>query len=84
MKSDFSQHRKLKLFAIGASVVSLLTISGTFLLRHRLATHHRQSQVAHIGSQVMPFDLEAATHRFEPLPNGGLQTVVADMPTDEQ
>ena len=32
----------------------------------------------------MPFDLEATTHRFAPSPNGGLQTVVADIPTDEQ
>lgn len=38
----------------------------------------RRDAVASVGSEVMPFDLEATTHVFEKLPDGGLQTVVAD------
>ncbi len=29
----------------------------------------------------MPFDLDATTHAFEPMDFGGIQTVVADVPT---
>jgi hypothetical protein len=38
----------------------------------------RQSQVAQRGERVMPFELDATTHRFEPVDNGLVQTVVAD------
>ncbi len=44
----------------------------------------RQQVVAERGAQVMPFDLEATTHTFERLEDGGLQTVTADMPSDER
>jgi hypothetical protein len=45
-------------------------------------TDDRQADVAERGAEVMPFDLEATTHRFEPLDDGLLQTVVADDPAD--
>ena len=38
----------------------------------------RQDAVAEAGAAVMPFDLERTTHTFEPLPDGGLQTVLSD------
>jgi hypothetical protein len=38
----------------------------------------RQGDVAEAGRAVMPFDLDATTHVFEKLQDGGLQTVVAD------
>jgi hypothetical protein len=44
----------------------------------------RQDQVADRGAEVMPFDLEATTHRFEPTDTGLLETVVADDPTDAE
>jgi len=40
----------------------------------------RQAEVAERGAQVMPFDLEATTHRFAPRVDGLVQTVVADDP----
>jgi len=43
----------------------------------------RQDVVAERGTQVMPFDLDATTHQFLPNAEGGLQTVVADDPSDE-
>lgn len=37
-----------------------------------------QDDVATRGADVMPFDLEATTHRFEPVDDGLVETVVAD------
>jgi hypothetical protein len=42
----------------------------------------RQSEVARRGAEVMPFDLDRTTHVFKPLDDGGIQTVVADDPSD--
>lgn len=44
----------------------------------------RQAEVAEAGADVMPFDLDATTHVFDKLPDGGLQTVVADTEDAEQ
>jgi hypothetical protein len=44
----------------------------------------RQADVAEAGAMVMPFDLDATTHVFDKLDNGGLQTVVADADDPEQ
>jgi hypothetical protein len=44
----------------------------------------RQDEVARRGAEVMPFDLEATTHRFEPTDTGLVQTVVADDPDDAE
>lgn len=38
--------------------------------------------MAERGAEVMPFDLDATTHRFTPRPDGLEQTVVADDPDD--
>jgi hypothetical protein len=42
----------------------------------------RQAEVAERGARVMPFDLAATTHTFTKTDDGGIQTVVADDPTD--
>lgn len=47
------------------------------------STGDRQAEVAERGAEVMPFDLDATTHRFTKTPDGGVQTVTADDPTDE-
>jgi hypothetical protein len=44
----------------------------------------RQADVAERGAQVMPFDLDVTTHRFEPTDNGLIETVVADRPDDAE
>lgn len=44
----------------------------------------RQQAVAERGAEVMPFDLDATTHHFEPTVEGGVQRVVADDPSDYQ
>jgi hypothetical protein len=42
----------------------------------------RQDQVAARGAEVMAFDLDRTTHRFEPVDDGLVQSVVADDPAD--
>jgi hypothetical protein len=44
----------------------------------------RRAEVAEAGQAVMPFDLDATTHVFEKIGDGGLQTVVADAEDPEQ
>jgi hypothetical protein len=44
----------------------------------------RQTEVAQRGAEVMPFDLEATTHRFARTDTGLVQTVTADDPRDVQ
>jgi hypothetical protein len=46
------------------------------------AAASRQAEVAERGASVMPFDLERTTHHFTKTGAGGVQTVVADDPTD--
>ena len=38
----------------------------------------RQNEVAQAGATVMPFDLDATTHVFEKVEDGGIQQVVSD------
>ncbi len=84
MKVNNSFVRKLKSLAVSIAVISLFLLLGALFFGRRLTLHHRQTEVARVGSQVMPFDLEATTHEFDPLPDGGLQTVTADNPADKQ
>lgn len=71
--------RQPVVFGIGA--IALITIAtGAFL--KQIHTHQHQAEIALRGSQVMPFNLDATTHIFQPLADGGLQTVVADNQTD--
>lgn len=44
----------------------------------------RQAEVAETGGAVMPFDLDATTHVFEKVEDGGLQTIVADAEDPDQ
>ena len=65
-----------------AGLIALAVVIGAGLWQTVL--HQRQAEVAMRGAQVMPFDLEKTTHHFEPLPDGGLQTVVVDAPIDPE
>jgi hypothetical protein len=42
----------------------------------------RRAEIADRGAEVMPFDLDATTHRFAPADTGLVETVVADDPSD--
>jgi uncharacterized protein (DUF305 family) len=43
----------------------------------------RQERIRERGAAVMPFALSQTTHRFQVLPDGGLQSVIANDPTNE-
>ncbi len=43
----------------------------------------REDLISERSADVMPFALAATTHHFEPTPEGGRQTVVADDPADQ-
>lgn len=67
---------------IAAIVIAAVITGGGFVLWRSNHDGDRQQIVAERGSQVMPFDLDATTHRFEPTSDGGVQTVSADDPAD--
>ena len=46
------------------------------------ASPSRQQKVAAKGAKIMPFDLEQTVHHFQPLENGGLQTVTVKDPAN--
>jgi hypothetical protein len=72
--------RTVVLLALG--VLAVVTLAGCGGDTDALA--QRQTEVAQRGAEVMPFDLEATTHRFQPTETGLVQTVVADDPDDGQ
>lgn len=48
------------------------------------ASADRQAEVAERGSEVMPFDLDATTHRFTSTDTGLVQTITAHDPDDRE
>lgn len=68
--------------ATGVVVLVALLAAGGWWLAERAALASRQAEVAERGADVMPFSLDATTHRFQPTPDGGVQTVTADEPAD--
>jgi hypothetical protein len=73
--------------AVLAIVVALGVIGavvGVVVTSTRDDAPSRQDTVAARGAAVMPFDLEATTHTFDATDTGGVQTVVADDPTDNE
>lgn len=64
-------------------VLSLLAVIAVLLAAcggEESPSAERQRDVARRGAEVMPFELDATTHRFEPVGDGLVQTVVADDP----
>jgi hypothetical protein len=83
---DLILSRSLRLALLLAAVVvlSVLATIGTLFAAGLLGVPTRQEQVATRGASVMPFDLDATTHVFQPQPDGGLQQVVAKNPADAE
>jgi len=72
------------LVAVVAAVAVVGTVVGVVVTSVRDDGRSRQEIVAALGATVMPFDLDATTHSFDPTETGGVQTVVADDPTDNE
>jgi hypothetical protein len=69
-----ARHVALVAFALGG----LLASTGVS------SAQTRQEEVAKRGAQVMPFDLEQTMHLFQPLADGGRQTVTVKDPANSQ
>ncbi len=66
-------------------VVSLVVcMSGGLAVSAAAADAQRQTEVAKLGADVMPFSLKATTHIFTKNAEGGVQRVVAKSPSDAQ
>lgn len=65
-------------------VLVALALSGILASTGFGAPPTRQEEVVTRGAQVMPFDLEQTMHVFQPLADGGLQTVTAKDPSNSQ
>jgi len=66
-------------------VLSVIAVLGLLDRIGLCASPSRQEEVAAKGAKIMPFDLEQTMHHFQPLENGGLQTVtVKDPPNNTQ
>jgi hypothetical protein len=87
-KLSNARKRRLPLRGIAAVAVIITAIAtGIVVIARRGGgdgLDARQQQVNERGSTVMPFDLERTTHVFAPTADGGLQTVVADDPADQE
>lgn len=79
-----SRHRPVLLALTGVALATALAATGWLLADRRAdqALADRRAEVTAKGRTVMPFDLDRTTHTFRDLPDGGLQTVTANDPTD--
>lgn len=69
-----------------AAVVVAIVVVGLVGVLVSTAGHDeptREEVIAQRGERVMPFDLDATTHVFDPTTFGGVQRVVADDPSDD-
>src|SRR5438094_8265405 len=67
---------------IVAIVLSVITMLGLLDSIGLCASPSRQEEVATKGAKIMPFDLEQTVHHFQPLENGGVQTVTVKDPAN--
>jgi hypothetical protein len=65
-------------------VLSLSVLYAALALPAVAADEQRQSEVAKLGADVMPFSLKATTHIFTKSSDGGTQRVVAKNEADAQ
>jgi len=77
-----ADHRRWSVAIMLATALVLGASVSAVALSARDDEPSRQAVVARRGATVMPFDLEATTHVFDPTVTGGVQAVVADDPTD--
>ena len=75
---------KMKFIAIAGAVAVVAVGAAAVVVAAAGGDEDRQALVAERGREVMPFDLERTTHRFEKLADGGVQTVVSDDGDREQ
>jgi hypothetical protein len=67
-----------------ATLVAVVIVAGVLVITSGHDEPTREEVVATRGEAVMPFDLAATTHVFDPTSFGGVQQVIADDPGDEE
>lgn len=75
--------RRPRVLVASAVAVAALLAGGSYLAGAH-ASAERRAEVAARGARVMPFDLDRTTHVFDETPDGGRQTVTADVPGDAE
>ena len=68
--------------SLATVLVVIAAIGASACSRSVDALADRRHAVATKSAKVMPFDLDATTHRFWPKPSGGVQQVLSDDPTN--
>jgi hypothetical protein len=63
-------------------VLTVIAMLGLLESSGFCASSSRQEEVAAKGAKIMPFDLAQTRHQFQPLENGGLQTVTVKNPSN--
>jgi hypothetical protein len=85
VESNPSSTRRQRVMLL-VGVITLLALGGGYLMHthiaHSQTIEQRRAEVAERGAQVMPSDLNLTTHKFTSVPDGGVQTVVANDPSD--
>lgn len=82
--NPFLRARHALLLVAGTAVLTVLATLSILVATGRLTLPSRQVEVARRGAQVMPFDLNQTTHVFQRTENGGVQTVTANDPANNQ
>ena len=67
-----------------STCLTVIVLCGTASGTEGSSTAARQAEVATRGAKVMPFDLEQTMHHFQSLKDGGLQTVTAKDPGNQE
>ncbi len=81
--TDRHTHRRLRTVAgLLGGVLAAAALAGCG--SEADASADRQAEVAERGSEVMPFDLDATTHRFASTETGLIQTITAHDPDDSE
>jgi hypothetical protein len=79
-----ARRRRWPIVAAFAVAGVLVAVAIAIAVATRSDEPSRQQIVAARGAAVMPFDLDATTHVFDATDTGGVQTLVADDPTDAE
>ena len=84
MATSTARRHRIRIALAAGGIVVAAAVAITVEANSATADSGREQVIGERGAEVMPFDLDATTHRFEPILNGGLQTVTADTPTDRE
>jgi hypothetical protein len=74
--------RRLLIPGLVVAALACVAVVAGVVVASRDDTPTRQEIVAERGSKVMPFDLDATTHKFDTTPTGAVESVTANSADD--